>query len=217
MAFCPADCANTTVTPNQPGSCDLKVRKRNIDRIGFFPCSVDLPSPFTCEALEGLVTANTLTFSSPLANIEVQDPTFEELQIADCRPADRMVTSRIVTFQDRISIETASGGSPVTPANPFFDYDFWKDKKTKRALMRYMFIFCDGSVVVPKDVNGKPLAASLDVFLAYERQGSGANSYILEIKKGQLEFKGDPLDLEYNKPELTAMNDVFDISACGLY
>ena len=53
MAFCPADCANITVTVNEPGGCDLKVRKRNIDRIGFFPCSVDLPVPFTCVGLEG--------------------------------------------------------------------------------------------------------------------------------------------------------------------
>lgn len=213
MAFCPADCADITVTTNQPGGCDLKVRKRNIDRIGFFPCSVDLPSPFTCVGLQGLVDVNTLTFSSPLANIEVQDPTFEELQIADCRPADRVATSRIITFQDRIAIDVPAVVDPETPANPFFDYDFWKDKKTKRALMRYMFVFCDGSVVVPRDETGKPLAANLDVFLSFERQGSGGNSYILEIKKGQLEFKGDPLD--FNKPELTAANDVFYLTDCS--
>lgn len=214
MAFCPADCANITVTTNQPGSCDLKVRKRNIDRIGFFPCSVDLPAPFTCEGLQALVTANTLTFSSPLANIEVQDPTFEELQIADCRPSDRVATSRIITFQDRIAIDipAVTSGTP-TPANPFFDYDFWKDKTTKRAMMRYMLVFCDGSVVIPKDEAGKPLAASLDMFLSYERQGSGGSSYVLEIKKGQLEFKGDPL--AFNKPELTSTNDIFFLSDCS--
>lgn len=213
MAFCPADCANITVTTNQPGGCDLKVRKRNIDRIGFFPCSVDLPAPFTCAGLEGLIAANTLTFSSPLANIEVQDPTFEELQIADCRPSERVATSRVITFQDRIAIETAAiSGSPGTPANMFFDYDFWKDKKTKRAMLRYMFVFCDGTVVVPKDENGKPMEASLDVFLSYERQGSGGSSYILEIKKGQLEFKGDPLD--FNKPEMATGNEVFYLNEC---
>ncbi len=214
MAFCPADCANITITTNKPGGCDLKVRKRNIDRIGFFPCSVDLPAPFTCTALEALVAANTLTFSSPLANIEVQDPTFEELQIADCRPPERVATSRVITFQDRIAIEVPAITTPTAvPANPFFDYDFWKDKKTKRAMMRYMFVFCDGSVVVPKDEAGKPMAASLDVFLSYERQGNGGNSYVLEIKKGQLEFKGDPLD--FNLPELTAANDIFYLSDCN--
>lgn len=213
MAFCPADCANITVTPNDPGGCDLKTRKRNIDRIGFFPCSVDLPEPFTCTAIEGLVTANTLSFSSPLANIEVQDPTFEELQIADCRPSERVATSRIITFQDRIAIETPEIADPATPANLFFDYDFWKDKKVKRALMRYMFVFCDGTVVVPKDDNGKPMDASLDVFLSYERQGSGGSSYILEIKKGQLDFKGDPLD--FNKPEMVTEGELFYLSDCN--
>jgi hypothetical protein len=215
MAFCPADCADITVIPNNPGGCDLNVRKRSIDRIGFFPCSVDLPSPFTCAGLQGLVDANTLTFSSPLANIEVQDPTFEELQISDCRPADRIAVSRIINFQDRIAIDipAVTGEDPV-PANPFFDYDFWKDKKTKRTLMRYLFVFCDGSVVVPRDESGKPLSASLDVFLSYERQGNGSNSYILEIKKGQLQFKGDPLD--FTKPELTADNEIFYLSDCGI-
>src|SRR5690606_16866045 len=113
-------------------------------------------------------------------------PTFEELQIADCRPSERVATSRIITFQDRIAIETPAIADPATPANLFFDYDFWKDKKTKRAMMRYMFVFCDGTVVVPKDESDKPMEASLDVFLSYERQGSGGSSYILEIKKGQL-------------------------------
>lgn len=214
MAYCPADCANIVITTNEPGSCELKVRKRSIDRIGFYPCSVDLPTPFECAALEALVTANTLTFSSPLANIEVQDPTFEELQIADCRPSERVATSRIITFQDRIAIETAAVVSPATPANLFFDYDFWSDKKTKRALMRYMFVFCDGSVVVPRDAQGNPMEASLDVFLSYERQGTGGSSYILEIKKGQLEFKGDPLD--FNKPEFDAAGDVFYLTDCNI-
>lgn len=213
MAFCPADCASITLTPNAPGGCDLKVRKRSIDRIGFFPCDVALPTPFTCTDLQPLVTANSLTFSSPLANIEVQDPSFEELQIADCRPSERIVTSRIITFQDRIAIETPAIADPATPANLFFDYDFWKDKKTKRAMMRYMFVFCDGTVVVPKDESGKPMEASLDVFLSYERQGSGGSSYILEIKKGQLEFKGDPLD--FNIPELTTGDDIFYLSDCA--
>lgn len=214
MAYCPADCAATTLTPNEVGNCDLKVRKRSIDRIGFFPCSTDLPSPFTCAGLEALVNANELTFSSPLANIELGDPEFEELTIADCRPAQRMVVGRTITFQDRIAIEKDTN-SPAT-TNKFFDYDFWKDKKQKKATMRYMFVYCDGSIVVPKDENGEPLSATFDVFLSYERQGTGGNSYILEIKKAQLQFKGDPLDLEYTRPEETNDNEIFSISDCGL-
>lgn len=213
MAFCPADCASITLTPNEPGGCELKKRKRSIDRIGFFPCDVTIPNPGSCTALQALVDANTLTFSSPLANIEVQDPTFEELVIADCRPSERIATSRIITFQDRIAIETAAVASPATAANKFYDYDFWSDKKSKRALMRYLFVFCDGSYVIAKDENGKPMEASLDVFLSYERQGTGGSSYILEIKKGQLEFKGDPLD--FNKPEVDADGEILYLTDCA--
>jgi hypothetical protein len=210
MAFCPADCASFTLIDNPTAGCDLKTRRRNVDKIGFFPCSLDLPAPLTCANLEPLITAKSIVFTSSLANVEFQDPQFEELQIADCRPAERIITNRTVTFQDRIAVEipAVTGGDPV-PANPFFDYDFWKDKRTKRALMRYMFVFCDGSIVIPKDENGKPMAASFDVFLSYERQGSGGNSYILEIKKGQLDFQGDPLD--FNVPALDASGCDFSI------
>jgi hypothetical protein len=210
MAFCPADCASFTLIDNPTAGCDLKTRRRNVDKIGFFACSLDLPAPLTCANLEPLIEAKSIVFSSSLANVEFQDPQFEELQIADCRPAERIITNRTVTFQDRIAVEipAVTGETPV-PANPFFDYDFWKDKRTKRALMRYMFVFCDGTIVIPKDENGKPMAASFDVFLSYERQGSGGNSYILEIKKGQLDFKGDPLD--FNVPALDASGCDFTI------
>jgi len=206
MAFCPADCATFTLIDNPTAGCELKTRRRNVDKIGFFACSLDLPSPLTCENLEPLITNKSIVFSSSLANVEFQDPQFEELQIADCRPSERIITNRTVTFQDRIAVEIpAVAGPPAVAANPFYDYDFWKDKRTKRALLRYMFVFCDGTIVIPKDEFGKPMAASFDVFLSYERQGQGGNSYILEIKKGQLDFKGDPLD--FNIPAL-------DVSGC---
>jgi hypothetical protein len=206
MAFCPADCASFTLIDNPTAGCDLKTRRRNVDKIGFFACSLDLPSPLTCINLEPLITSKAIVFSSSLSNVEFQDPQFEELQIADCRPAERIITNRTVTFQDRIAVEIPEVvGPPAVAANPFYDYDFWKDKRTKRALLRYMFVFCDGTIMIPKDESGKPMAASFDVFLSYERQGQGGNSYILEIKKGQLDFKGDPLD--FNVPAL-------DVSTC---
>lgn len=212
--YCPADCADDTLTPNAPADCDIDVRKRGIDRIGFFSCGQTLPAPFTCEALAVLVTNHVLVFSSPLANVEVGDPQFEELVKADCLPADRVVTQRSITFEDRIRIETAATTSPAFAKNKFYDYDFWSDKLSKKFTMRYMFIFCDGSVVVPKDENGNYMEASLDVFLSLPRQGSGGTSYVLEVKSGNLTFKGDFLSLADNKPELEADGDVFNIKAC---
>lgn len=214
MAFCPTDCADEELTPNYPGGCEPKPRKTGIDRIGFFPCDVDLPNPLTCAGLQALVDANTLTFSSPLANIEIADPTIEELEIASCLPPMQMVTSRVINFQDRIKIETL--GNEVSPAvnpNLFYDYDFWKDKKAKSARMRYLFTMCDGSVRLAKDENGTLMEAALNVFLAYERQGTGGTAYTLEIKKGSLVFKGDPLD--FIKPEFDNAGDVFIATDCA--
>lgn len=195
MAFCPNDCAEITLVDNPTAGCDLKMRKRSIDRIGFFSCKTEIPETLTCASLEPLIGA-AIVFSSPLSNVEFQDPQFEELQLADCRPAERIITRRTVTFQDRIAVELPAAGED--PANPFYDYAFWKDKRSHKAMLRYLFLFCDGSVIIPKEANGAYMEASFDIFQSFERQGSGGSSYILEIKKGQLDFKGDPLD--FNTP-----------------
>lgn len=216
MAFCPEDCVDNELVPNRGDNCELQVRKRNIDRIGFYPCSITLPAPFDCTALETLKDNNQLVFTNPLANVEIADPEYDEQLIADCMPALQIVTNRTLTFQDKIKIDIPASSSPVADAIPFYDYDFWGDKMEKRAILRYLIVYCDGTVEVPKDTNGNPMEANLNVFRSYERQGSGGNSYILEIKKGELRFKGDPLG--FNKPEVDADNELFLLSGCsGLY
>jgi hypothetical protein len=216
MAFCPANCSDNTLISNDPGNCDLQPRKRNIDRFGLFLCTTDLPSPFNCAALQALYSAGELVFTNPLSNIEVADPVKEELAIADCLPPLQIVTARTINFQDRIAI-VKSNTSPWTGGTKnFYDYDFWADKKTKNFRLRYLIVYCDGTVVVAKDETGNLMTANLDIFLSQERQGSGGNSYILEIKKGILTFKGDPIDFT-NKPEEDGAGNVFDIRDCNLF
>lgn len=214
--YCPADCADDTLTPNAPNSCDILVRKRGIERIGFFSCGTTLPDPFECTALETLAAGNGLVFSSPLANIEVAEPTFEEIEIADCLPSENVVTQRIITFQDRIAIETEASTSPAFEKDKFYDYDFWQDKLNKKNTLRYMFVFCDGSVEVPRDSNGNYMEADLTVTKTFERQGTGSTSFFLEFKSGNMVFRGDPFALS-NKPELDAQGDVFNIHDCDLF
>lgn len=212
MGYCPADCGNTTLEQNQAGNCELIVRTRTIAKLGFFTCDTDLPEPFTCVGLAALVTANKMAFSSPLANIDLQDPVYEEVQKADCLPPDRIVSSRTIAFQDRIGV-TGSTGSPATDVQ-FFENDFWADKREKQAILRYMIIYCDGSVQVAKDKNGNYLEASLNAFRAQERVGTGGTSQTIEYIKGDLVFKGDPIDIA-NKPELNADNTIFNINECA--
>lgn len=212
MPYCPADCGEDEIIANQSGDCELLQRVRGIARLWFFNCTVALPSPFTCEALEALVTGGQLAFSSPLANVELADPTFEPVQLADCIPAQQVAVSRVINFQDRIAV-TGAEGSPSTPI-PFFENDFWADKRNKQAKIRYAIEYCDGSVQVAKDpITGAYLEASLNVFRSNEVTTSGDTRTTYDFIKGTLAFKGDPLDIG-NKPELTAENEVFNVSEC---
>lgn len=216
--FCPADCADVELAQNPDNNCDIQPRKRNIDRFMFFTCDTDLPSPFTCGALTTLVNNNKVVFTSPLANVEVQDPTYQELQLADCIPIAEVASGRVVNFQDRIAIDTPSGiASPGALPIPFYNYDFWQDKVSKQESLRYAAVYCDGSVEVAKDENGNYLSATVRAFKKQEKVGSGNDVYYIEYIVGQMSFRGgDPWNLSV-KPELTPDNVVFDISACGFY
>lgn len=214
MAFCPADCDDNTLTPTSPLSCDLQPRMMGIDKIGFFLCDVDLPSPFTCGALEALVAANQLVFSSPLAEIEVADPTQEDIRLGNCLPAYKLTTERTITFQDRIKKDIPGSGSPVVGAEYFTENDFWADKAGKAARLRYMVVFCDGSVQVAKDANGNNMEGSLNVYRGFENVGGGATQKTISYIEGTLTFQGDPLDLN-NKPELNADGTPFNINLCS--
>lgn len=215
MPFCPADCEDTTLTPIDPGTCDLDVRTQGINKIGFFICDASLPSPFDCTALETLVGANQLVFSSPLAEIEVTDPTQEQIRVAQCLPSKFITTERVINFQDRVMKDTPSGTSPTTDPVPYSENDFWADKVDKNPRLRYMFVFCDGTVQVARDASGTPIEATLNAFRSYENVGSGSTLKTITYIKASLTFAGDPLDLN-QKPELTAGGVPFNINACEI-
>lgn len=210
MSFCPTDCANDTLVANVNAGCNPTWRALGIDRIGFFNCGIDLPSPLTCNGLQALVDADTLAFSQQLRNVTVNDPTFEDITIADCMPVVRRVTERIITFEDIIDV-TKVVASPAS-TTPYFDLDFWADKVSFSATLRYLFVMCDGSIQIAKDSTGNYAQASLDVFRSFERQGTGRGAFTLEIKKGQLSFNVDPIALR--KPELDANDEVFLVTDC---
>jgi hypothetical protein len=202
MGFCPANCADLELVPlPQEGGCEVLRRKRSLYKLGFYPCAINLPSPLTCEALQELVESNVIVFSNPLANVEWGEPTIEENPVADCLPYLSEIAGRSLTFDDLIAITANEGTSGVPALNKFADYPFWKDKQKQRLTLRIVLLFCDGTLEIPKDENGSPTSASLMVYRTFTRQGSGRDSYLLEIKRGVINFKGDPLLFE--QPELT--------------
>lgn len=205
--MCPANCADVELTALGDSGCEIKIRKRGLYKLGLFACSTTLPDPLTCENLLPLINSAAVVFTSPLVNNEFADPEIEELVVADCLPGIQNVVSRTLNFQDRIAIDIPEGVSGVPAAVPFADLQFWGNKNKLSLSLRYMFLWCDGTIDIGKDENGNPMAASLNIFRSFERQGSGGNSYTAEIKKGTVIFKGDPLALrEDYAPDLTIDN-----------
>jgi hypothetical protein len=209
-SYCPDDCANFDMISNPRGGCpENKIRKRTPSRFAFMSCGIALPSTFTAETTKPLFLGDTTTdppvapvivLSSPLANIVVNDPTTEEVIVHDCMPALQYVNGRIITAEDRIAIEIAAQGQ--NPANPFFDYDFWKDKKEKSLRLRYGLVYCNGDFVFARDENGVLMEASLQAFISYQKlQNNGGT---IEFKKVSLAFQGDPLD--FIKPDFNLID-----------
>lgn len=203
---CLADCASFDLTPMPAGGCALNSRNRKIKAFGFYMCNETIPAPMTCGALEPLVTGGTLVWTSPLANVAIEDPTFEDITLSDCLPSTRYTTGRKITAEDRIAIEIPSQpGPPIVPANPLADYDFWANKQQANLSMRLLIMYCDGNIENPVDAKGNPIQVALTVFRSVANQGSGDSMIALEVKKIELKFQDDPLGFG---------NEIFDASAC---
>lgn len=200
MGLCPSQCADFDLVEIKAASCKLAYRKMNIKAIGFYKCDVVLPSPLTCVNLEPLMTGTekSLVFSNELVNVTIGEPEVETRKISDCRPEEEEIVAREVSFQDRIKVDVTALGA----ASPFADYAFWKDKKDHSAQLNFVFVMCDGSLIVPREkgsLNG--LSATFSMFLNYEALTKGG---AIEFKQGKLKFDGDPLD--FIIPELN-LND----------
>ncbi len=191
MAFCPAACANIDLLPLPTGGCDFRTRFMSINRIAFFNCNLAIPDPPDDTNLPPLFADGSIVLSSPLRNLVINDPETEDVVIHDCMPPAQVATRRIITFEDAIAISETIVGPPDIE-NKYADYDFWKDKKTHRALLRYGFVACNGDFWFAKDENGNYLEAWFDIFISGQKLANGGGT--LEIKKGTLAFAGDPLN-----------------------
>lgn len=203
MSICSADCTDIDLIPNPgAGLCDPNPRrKRSLFKIGFYLCSTTLPTPLTCASLETLMESNAIVWTSPLQGVTFAEPQLADVRLNDCDPASQFVVGRELTFNDHYKVTIpASGTDPVIPANPFGDLEFWKNKKQLSLQLRVIFLYCDGSIEIPKDDDGKPLASTFLIYRDYERVTEGNDENIYEVKRGVIRFKGDPLG--FNKPDL---------------
>lgn len=197
MQNCAAACGEIPLITLPTDECVKKQRNKNISRIVWKPCDVDIPIPETNIGYKALFDGGLLAFSSMLANVTWADPTTEDITIADCLPPTPLVTGRELTAQDRIKVES-SIFSPAVDAK-YRDYDFYQNKIDEMYNMNIGFEFCDGDVVWARDRDGNFLTASILVFLNYERSTGGSGTLFTEFKSLRVLFNGDPLAL-FNKP-----------------
>lgn len=203
MALCPTACADFELVEIKSAACTLSYRKTNIRAIGFYKCDLSLPTPLTCMNLAPLMLGDpdadpdpipkSLVFSSELVNVTINEPEFEDRKLSDCRPAEREIVAREITFQDRIKVDVDTAGA----AAPFQDYVFWKDKRDHRYELNYVFVMCNGDLLVPRDANGDGIPGTFDVYINFETLTNGG---AIEFKQGSIRFLDDPLN--FFKPEL---------------
>lgn len=192
MALCPTNCGSIELLGNPTGSCITDIRQNTLARVHFWPCDVTLPDPIT-GAIAPLYTDGTIVRSSELGNFTINDPTTRDIIVSACRPARRIVDTREIVFQDRISI-SAEVGSPIT-TNAYWDYEFWKDKLQYEFRLNTMWEFCSGDVVIPKDKDGNPLAVSMMGFLNWEQPTTAGGAWV-EFKQFSFIYQGDPFFFE---------------------
>ena len=190
MANCPASCGVVTLVANPSGTCSTELRYQTLSRVGFYPCSETLPDPLTESAIQQLVIDDVIVFSSVLANVVLADPTTEDIVVDDCTPARTIITGRQLTAEDRVAISYASG-SPATTTD-YADYTFWDDKIVKQQLMNTFLVMCNGDVILPYDRNGRPLRATMLVYISYQKPSTQGGQAV-EFKKITINFNGDPV------------------------
>lgn len=193
---CPASCSTVTLLANPTANCVDNLRRKTLSRFMFYPCSMSLPNPVTGAAMKALFDAGTIVATNRLGNIVVADPQTEDVLVDECSAARKIITTRMITCEDRIAVE-ANSNSPAID-NPYFDYDFWQDKQDQQIVMNVMLAYCDGDVIIPKDKSGNPLSFSMLAHLSWQKPQQQGGAWI-EFKKIEMNFLGDPLAM-YLKP-----------------
>lgn len=203
MAFsmaCASNCGEVTLTPN-PSSCVIKERFTTPSRLILIPCDATLPTPIK-GAIKPLFDSGQIVYTSELGNWEFGDPSYANSNVSSCRPVNKIITSRTIGFQDRISLSVTSG-SPAT-TNDYADYDFWRDKLEKQGLWYAALWHCNGDTFLPRTASGLLIRATLTGFVNYEVLDQESNLTV-EFKKFSLTYQGDPF--AFNAPDFNTFTE----------
>lgn len=203
MAFsmsCASNCGEVTLTPT-PASCTVKERFTSPARIIMIPCDADLPNPIK-GAIKPLFDSNQIVYSSELGGWEFGEPNYVDSNVSACRPANRVISSRTISFQDRISLSVMEG-SPAT-LNAYADFDFWRDKLEKQGLWYAALWHCNGNVFLPRTSAGVLIPATMTGYVNYEVLDTSSNLTV-EVKQFSLIYQGDPF--AFNAPDFNTFDE----------
>lgn len=203
MAFsmaCSSNCGTVTLTP-APSSCTVKERFTSPARIIMIPCDAELPDPIK-GAIKPLFDSGDIVVTSELGNWEFGEPNYVDSNISACRPVNRIVSSRTISFQDRIGLSVTTGSPAVT--TDFADYDFWRDKLEKQGLWYAALWHCNGDVFLPRTSSGVLVPASMTGYVNYEVLDTSSNLTV-EVKQFSLVYQGDPFS--FNKPDFNTFEE----------
>lgn len=205
---CPSSCSDITLLPLPP-SCGVVLRKNTLARLLVYPCSFELPDPIICgegSNIQPLFDDGTIVISGKLANIVLADPVTEDVTTDDCTPVTKNILTREITFEDRNAVSIADPSFSPGYHNLYYDYDWWLDKIANNTRIAWGIVFCNGDVIIPRDVNGQILNTSVYTFISYQKS-STVGGQSIEFKKGSLTFQGDPFN--FQRPD-------FNLVDCGI-
>lgn len=198
--ICASSCGAVTLTPN-PSSCEIKERFTSPARIIMIPCDALLPSPIK-GSIKPLFEDGTIVYTSELGNWNFGEPNMVDSNVSACRPVNKVISGRTISFQDRIGVSITSGSPAVT--NKFADYDFWRDKLAKNGLWYAALWHCNGDVFLPKTASGRLIPATMTGYINYEVLDNQSNLTV-EVKNFTLNYQGDPFS--FNAPDFNTFEE----------
>lgn len=192
MGLCPTNCTPDPLVGLMNTTCTIDPRRDTPSRIFFFRCQTELPNPITPAGIKALFDSGDIVASSELTNFAFNAPNYEDVQLSDCRTPRRFISTREVTFEDRIKrVKPSSVSSPALD-NDYADYDFWEDKLSNTESIFTMIAYCSGETFIPEDSNGNYMNSTLTGYKDFIRAGT-AGGASTETKKFSLVYNDDPL------------------------
>lgn len=185
----PCACTPEELLVVPTGLCLGPIRQTTPSRFGFWNCNLDIPEsddPATLGAAwKAIYDAGNLLITPELTLIRFEDPTYDEIQVSDCRTPLQIVATRNITFEDR-NLINASTLSPFT-GSAYFDYQLYQYLLDNQSNLLPMLIYCNGDV---KIINRGFTLRSILNYLPSGTPGGPAT----ETKQSRMSFQGDPIN-----------------------